>query len=185
MQGAQLGPHVIAQHEARTCSSLGRTRRRGKVNQRRAMHSGASMRAYPREGHAGGYLCARIGGGRAESRLQASDAGCYVASATNGHPERITQHSWATRSDRPLLATILTDGTYQLDYEEVVVALCGCPGVTVFPLYFSLRIFYKQPQRIRPIWDALQCDFCMVAKMSGVDVNWGEEPHGLAASLDP
>ena len=62
--------------------------------------------------------------------------------------------------------------------------LCGCPGVIVFPLYLSLRIFYKQLQRIRPIWDALQCNFCMVAKMSGVDVNWGEAPHGLDTSLD-
>ena len=65
-----------------------------------------------------------------------------------------------------------------------IQALRWCPCVIVFPLHFSLRIFYKQPQRIRPIWDALQCDFCMVAKMSGVDVNWGEAPHGLDTSLD-
>ena len=50
-------------------------------------------------------------------------------------------------------------------------ALCWCPGVDVSHLYFSLHIFYKQPQRIRPIWDVLQCDFCMLVKMSGMDVN--------------
>ena len=52
-----------------------------------------------------------------------------------------------------------------------IQALCWCPGVIVFPLYFSLHIFYKQLQRIRPIWNVLQCDFCMLAKMSGMDVN--------------
>ena len=51
-------------------------------------------------------------------------------------------------------------------------ALCWCPGVIVFHLYFSrLFIVYKQPQRICPIWDVLQCYFCMLAQMSGVDVN--------------
>ena len=50
-------------------------------------------------------------------------------------------------------------------------ALCWCPGVIVFPLYFSLNIIYKQPQRIRPIGDVLQqCDFCLLAKMSRMDV---------------
>ena len=49
--------------------------------------------------------------------------------------------------------------------------MCRCPGVVVSYLYFSLDIFYKQPQRIRPIWDLLQFDFCMLAKMSGMDVN--------------
>ena len=43
-------------------------------------------------------------------------------------------------------------------------ALCWCPGVIVFPLYFSLHIFYKQPQRIRPIWNVIQYDFCVLAK---------------------
>ena len=52
-----------------------------------------------------------------------------------------------------------------------IQALCWCPGVIVFALYFSLYIFYEQPQRIRPIWNILQCDFCMLAKMSGMDVN--------------
>ena len=52
-----------------------------------------------------------------------------------------------------------------------IQALCWYPGVIVFPLYFSLHIFYKQPQRIRQIWNILQCDFYMIAKMSGVDVN--------------
>ena len=50
-------------------------------------------------------------------------------------------------------------------------ALYWCPDVIVSHLYVSLHIFYKQPQRIRPIWDVFQCDFCMLAKMSGVDVN--------------
>src|SRR5258706_3991417 len=50
-------------------------------------------------------------------------------------------------------------------------ALYRCPGVIVSHLYFSLRIFYKQPQRIRPIWDVLQCDFCVLARMSRMDVN--------------
>ena len=48
------------------------------------------------------------------------------------------------------------------------------PSVIVshlYHLYFSLDVFYKQPQRIRPMWDVLQCDFCMLAKMSGMDVN--------------
>ena len=51
-------------------------------------------------------------------------------------------------------------------------ALCWCPGVIVSHLDVSLHIFYKQPQRIGPIWDVLQCDLCMLAKMSGMDVNW-------------
>ncbi len=63
-------------------------------------------------------------------------------------------------------------------------ALCWCPSVTVLRLYFSLHIFYKQPQRIRPIWNALQCYFCMLAKMSGMDVNWGEAPHVLDTGLE-
>src|SRR5258706_11600767 len=45
-----------------------------------------------------------------------------------------------------------------------VLALCWCPGVVVFPTQFALHIFYKQPQRILPIWDVLQCDFCMLAE---------------------
>ena len=66
-----------------------------------------------------------------------------------------------------------------------IQALCWCPGVIVFPLYyFSLHIFYKQPKRIRPIWNVLQCDFCELAKMSGMDVNGGEAPHDLDTSLD-
>ena len=51
-----------------------------------------------------------------------------------------------------------------------IQALCWCPGVIVSHLYFSLHIFYKQPQRIRPIWDVLQYDFCMLAIVSGMDV---------------
>ena len=52
-----------------------------------------------------------------------------------------------------------------------IQALCWYPGVIIFPLYSSLHIFYKQLQRIRPIWNALQCNFCMLAEMSGMDVN--------------
>ena len=65
-----------------------------------------------------------------------------------------------------------------------IQALYWCPGVIVVPLYFSLHIFYKQPQRIRPIWDVLQCDFCMSADVSGMDVNRGKAPHVLDVSLD-
>ncbi len=43
-------------------------------------------------------------------------------------------------------------------------ALRWCPGVIVSHLYFYLHIFYKQSQHIRPIWNVLQCDFCMLAK---------------------
>ena len=50
-------------------------------------------------------------------------------------------------------------------------ALCWCPGVVVSHLYFYLHIFYKQPQRIRPIWDVLQCNFCMLVEMSGMVEN--------------
>ena len=54
---------------------------------------------------------------------------------------------------------------------KYIRALCWCPGVIVFPLYFSLHMFYKQPQRIRPIWNVLQCDLYMLAEMSGTDVD--------------
>ena len=50
-------------------------------------------------------------------------------------------------------------------------ALYWCPGVMVTHMYVYLNIIYKQSQRIRPIWDVLQCDFCMLTKMSGMDVN--------------
>ena len=52
-----------------------------------------------------------------------------------------------------------------------IQALCWCPGVIVSHLYFSLHVFYKQPQRIHPIWDVLQFYFCVLAKMSGMYVN--------------
>ena len=66
-----------------------------------------------------------------------------------------------------------------------IQALYGCPGViAIILLHFSLHIFYKQPQRIRSIWNILQCDFCMSAEMSGMRVNWGEAPHDLDTSLD-
>jgi hypothetical protein len=49
-----------------------------------------------------------------------------------------------------------------------ILALCWCPGEVVFRLQFFLHIFYEQPQRILPILNALQCDFCMLAEMSGM-----------------
>ena len=52
-----------------------------------------------------------------------------------------------------------------------ILALCRCPGVVVFPLQFALHIVYKQPQCVPPIWNVLKCDFCILAEMSGVDVN--------------
>ena len=64
-------------------------------------------------------------------------------------------------------------------------ALCWCPGAIVIRPNFSLHIFYKQPQCIRPIWNVLQCYFCVFAKMSGMDVYQGEAPHGPDTSLDP
>ena len=48
-------------------------------------------------------------------------------------------------------------------------ALCWCPGVIVFP-QFCVHVFDKQPQRIVPIWDVLECDFCMLVRMSGTDI---------------
>ena len=65
-----------------------------------------------------------------------------------------------------------------------ILALCWCPGVVVFHLQCALHIFYKQPQRISPIWNVLQYDFCMSAEMSGMDINWGEAPHVLETGLD-
>ena len=50
-------------------------------------------------------------------------------------------------------------------------ALCWNPSLIISHLYLSLNIFHKQPQRIHPIWDVLQCDSCMFVKMSGMDVN--------------
>jgi len=52
-----------------------------------------------------------------------------------------------------------------------ILALCWCPGVVVSFLYHFLHIFYKQPQCILLIWNALQCDFCILVKMSCMDVN--------------
>ena len=49
-----------------------------------------------------------------------------------------------------------------------VLVLGRCPGPVVCLLYFSLLIFYKESQRILPIWNIVQGDFCMVAKISGI-----------------
>ena len=63
-------------------------------------------------------------------------------------------------------------------------ALSWRPGLVVFPLYFPLHIFYKQPQRILQIWNVFQYDICALAEMSSMDVNRGEAPHCLDADLD-
>ena len=65
-----------------------------------------------------------------------------------------------------------------------IQALYWCPGVIVSHLYFPLNIFYKQPQSIRPIWDVLQCEVCMLARMSGMGANRGKAPHALDTILD-
>ena len=52
-----------------------------------------------------------------------------------------------------------------------VLASHWCPGVVVFPVQFALHIFHKQPQRVLPVWNVLQCDFCTLVEMSGVGVN--------------
>ena len=49
-----------------------------------------------------------------------------------------------------------------------VLALGRCPGPIGHLLYFSLLIFYEESQRILPIWNILQGDFCMMAKISGM-----------------
>ena len=49
--------------------------------------------------------------------------------------------------------------------------LYWCPGVIISHLYFYLPIAYEQPQRIRTISNTLQCDLCVMAKMSSVGVN--------------
>ena len=49
-----------------------------------------------------------------------------------------------------------------------VPALGWCPGPISRLLYFSLVIFYKESQGILPIWNILQGDFCMMAKISGM-----------------
>ena len=52
-----------------------------------------------------------------------------------------------------------------------ILALDWCPGVVVFHLQLALHISYKQPQRISPMWNVFQYDFCMLGEMSGMDVN--------------
>ena len=52
-----------------------------------------------------------------------------------------------------------------------ILALYWGPDVVVFHLHFALRIFYKQPQRIPPIWNIPKDNFCVLAEMSDVDIN--------------
>ena len=55
-----------------------------------------------------------------------------------------------------------------------ILALGWCPGLRARLLYFSLLVFYKESQRILPIWDVFQGDFCMVTKISGMMRNGSE-----------
>ncbi len=50
-------------------------------------------------------------------------------------------------------------------------ALCWYPSVVLSPLYFAFHTIYNQPQRILPVWNDFQCDICMLAEVSGLDVN--------------
>ena len=51
-------------------------------------------------------------------------------------------------------------------------------------LQFLLLISYKQPKRIIPMWDVLECDFCALSKVSGMGVNGSETPHDLSRGFD-
>ena len=53
-------------------------------------------------------------------------------------------------------------------------ALGWCPGPVVFRLQLYLLIFYKQPQLIDQIWVVLDCDFCMLPKMSHLGLDRSE-----------
>jgi hypothetical protein len=59
-----------------------------------------------------------------------------------------------------------------------------CPDSVVFFLQFFLHIVHKQTQRIFPIWDLLQSNFCTLPEISSEDVNWSEQPHDLGTGLD-
>ena len=63
-------------------------------------------------------------------------------------------------------------------------ALGGRPGLVVLCLQFQLLIFYKQPKRVVPIQDALECDFCRIPAVSDIDQNRSEAPHDLSRGLD-
>jgi hypothetical protein len=52
-----------------------------------------------------------------------------------------------------------------------IQALGWCPGSVVFFLQLFLRIVHKQTQRIFPIRDLLQSNFCTLPKISSEDVN--------------
>jgi hypothetical protein len=65
-----------------------------------------------------------------------------------------------------------------------IQALDWCPGLVVFFLQFFLHIFNKQTQRIFPIWDLLQSNFCTLPEISIEDMNRSEEPHDLGTGLD-
>ena len=78
-----------------------------------------------------------------------ADLGCWRDASTNADP--------------PV--------SVRIEESRHIQTLCWCPGVIVIFRQFSLHIFYKQPERIRPIWKVLQCDFYMLAEMRGMDVN--------------
>ena len=65
-----------------------------------------------------------------------------------------------------------------------ILALFQCPGAVVSPLQSYPPMIYIQLQLIVPFWNILQCNFCMLAKMSGLDVNRGEPPHGIDTGFD-
>ena len=50
-------------------------------------------------------------------------------------------------------------------------ALGWFPGFVVLRLQFHRLIFNKQPKRIVPIYDALECNFCMLLEVNGMDEN--------------
>ena len=63
-------------------------------------------------------------------------------------------------------------------------ALDWCPSAVVLTLHFQLLIFHKQPKRIVPMWDTLQCDVCTLPKVSGMGQIGSEAPHDLDRGFD-
>ena len=50
-------------------------------------------------------------------------------------------------------------------------ALDWFPGFAVMRLQFQRLIVNKQPKCIVPIYDALECNFCMLLEVNGMDEN--------------
>jgi hypothetical protein len=63
-------------------------------------------------------------------------------------------------------------------------ALGWRPGSVIFFLQFFLYIVHKQAQRILPIWELLQSNFCTLPEISSEDVNWSVQPHDPGTGLD-